>query len=113
LLEREESAAAGEASDEAETVPAPDAEDVAAEDGEEDSVSEDGLLAVLETETGAARLGPEVDEPYHRPLGDDGEPAILPESRPRKPLSEQSADGEAEAEEKPDREEDLPHDPSE
>jgi segregation and condensation protein B len=113
LLEREESAAAGESSDEEQSVPTPDAVAADPVGDEDDTAEDDGLEVILEVESGSARLGPDVDEPYHRPLGDDGEAPILPEGRARKPLSELTADGEPESEEQPDREEDLPHDPNE
>lgn len=62
---------------------------------------------------GSARLGPGVDEPYHRPLGDDeGEP-LWPD--PQQPAKERSVEGEAPEEPDDDtgRDEGPSHEPKE
>jgi len=106
LLEREEQAAAeaagvAEPADEAaaeekdDSEPAIEASEASDENAEADAVAEAAVaeaerieeqLTEALTAASAARLGPKVDEPYHRPLGDDGDNPVWteepPESKP-------------------------------
>jgi segregation and condensation protein B len=120
LLEREEAAAAGEAGEgeEAATVEAPGGdEEVPLEAGDVELGEEEEVVGET-AESGSARLGPEVDEPYHRPLGDDEYVPVWPDAPPPRRLDDSTGDPEEiDAAHKPDdengREEDLPHDPKE
>ena len=119
LLEREEAAAAGDTGegDEAATVVSPSGEVDVPLEGDEVELHEEGEVIGEAVESGSARLGPEVDEPFHRPLGDDDDVPVGPGARPKS--LEEGAGGSDELEaahetdDKNGREEDLPHDSKE
>jgi segregation and condensation protein B len=122
LLEREEAAAAGEAGDgeEEAIVEAPGVDEEVPLEADDDEVEldEEEEFVREAAESGAARLGPEVDEPFHRPLGDDEDAPAWPDTTPPRRLDDGAGESdEVEAAHEPDdengREEDLPHDPKE
>ena len=99
LLEREEQAAAeaagvAEPADEAAAEEKDDSEpaieasdenaeaDAAAEAAEAEAERIEEQLTEALTAASAARLGPKVEEPYHRPLGDDGDKPVWTEETP-------------------------------
>jgi len=113
LLEREEAATAGEdAGDAVQDGESP--ADGADEIGEEQQFELDDVAGEEQlVEAGSARIGPNVEEPYHRPLGDPQEDPLLPHSSPRPTRRDDDpAPAEAATAQDPDEDADLDEDPS-
>jgi segregation and condensation protein B len=115
LLEREEAAASGETAEEADAFETPQERDTEPLPADDADVEEEEGVEEVEAETGSARLGPEIDEPYHRPLGDEMDDPIWSDKPQRDPLSEgaEESDESTEADDESNRKGDLPHDPKE
>jgi segregation and condensation protein B len=118
LLEREEAASAEEDAD----VPVKDSEataDAADDQTEDDDFEPDDELDDDKTaEAGSARMGPDIDEPFHRPLGDLEEEPMFPiapvRSRPdENELAQSDGDSAQEPDEDANPEEDPTYDPKE
>ena len=113
LLEREEAAAAGEDAGDAVQdgeSPAGDADDFGGE--QHDEFDEDAGEEKV-AESGSARLGPHIEEPYHRPLGDPQEDPLLSYARLRRPKGDdETAPAEEATPQDPDEDADLDEDPS-
>lgn len=115
LLEREESTGAAEADGDSETPGAPPTEEASDEGTEGEAPLDSEEEDVVAVESGSARLGPGIDEPYHRPMGDDGGPHMWPDGGTDSDTPEDTDETEdPDSPDEPDdvdgRDEDLPHD---